>query len=105
MSLLKNKNLYGKRLKNLKIYREFQEIGFDYILNPVTHELHRVGLDNFLGSHNLIFSNLEDFIGLANVGFVEIHKLPSGVSIPVYDLETCDLIGEYIINKCLRCFS
>jgi hypothetical protein len=51
------KRLYGKRLKNSKIYREFQDIGFDYILNPVTQELHLVGLDNFLGSHNLLFSN------------------------------------------------
>jgi len=104
MSLLERK-LYGKRLKNLKIYRKFQDIGFEYTLNPVTQELHLVGLGNFLGSHNLILSNLEDFIGLVNVGVIEIHKLPSGASIPIYDLETGDLIDEYIINKCLHCFS
>ena len=104
MSLL-TKKLYGKRLKNLKNYREFQEVGFDYVLNPVTHELHLVGLYNFLGSHNLEFSNLEDFIGLVNIGVIEIHKLPNGVSIPIHDLETGDLIDEYIINKCVHCFS
>ena len=97
------KRLYGKRLKNSKIYREFQDIGFDYILNPVTQELHLVGLDNFLGSHNLIFSNLEDFIGLVNIGVVEIHRFSDGVSVPIYDLETGDLIAEYAINKCLHC--
>lgn len=98
------KRLYGKRLKNSKTYREFQDIGFDYILNPVTQELHLVGLDNFLGSHNLIFSNLEDFIGLVNIGVVEIHRFSDGVSVPIYDLETGDLIAKYAINKCLHCF-
>jgi len=96
--------LYGRQLKNSKIYREFQDIGFDYILNPVTQELHRIDLGNFLGSHNLIFSNLEDFIGLVNIGVVEIHRFPDGVSVPIYDLETGDLIAEYTINKCLHCF-
>lgn len=98
------KRLYGKQLKNLKIYREFQDIGFDYILNPVTQELHLVGLNNFLGSHNLIFSNLEDFIGLVNIGVVEIHRFRDGITVPIYDLETGDLIAEYAINKCLYCF-
>ncbi|MEA5580167.1 hypothetical protein VB620_02290 [Nodularia harveyana UHCC-0300] len=98
------KRLYGKQLKNSKIYREFQDIGFDYILNPDTQELHLVGSDKFLGSHNLVLSNLEDFIGLVNIGVLEIHKLRDGFSVPVYDLETGDLIAEYAINKCLHCF-
>jgi hypothetical protein len=97
------KRLYGRQLKNSKIYREFQDIGFDYILNPETQELHLVGSDEFLGSHNLILSNLEDFIGLVNIGVIEIHSLPDGFSVPVYDLETGDLIVEYAINKCLHC--
>jgi hypothetical protein len=102
------KQLHGKRLKNLiknsKIYLEFQDMGFDYILNPVTQELHLVGLDNFLGSHNLIFSNLEDFIGLYDIGVVEIQLFSDGDSVPIYDLETGDLIYEYAINKCRHCF-
>ena len=31
--------LQGKILKNTKIFRDFQEAGFDYILNPDTGEL------------------------------------------------------------------
>ncbi|MBD2072340.1 hypothetical protein H6F86_00125 [Phormidium sp. FACHB-592] len=99
------KKLYGRLLKNLKTYREFEEIGFDYILNPATQELHRIGLDNFFGSHNLKFANLENFIGISNIGVIEIHTVPDGVAIPIYDLETGNLMGDYIINKCCHCFT
>ncbi len=100
---MRNKKILGKRLKNLTIYRKFQEEGFDYILNPYTKELHRVDLNNFLKSHNLHISNLEDFIGLFNIGVVEIHRFRNGVPVPIYDLETGDLIGKYVINKCRHC--
>lgn len=80
MTILK---LFGRRLENLRCYREFQEIGFDYILNPNTGELHRVGLDGFLGSHNLAYADLRHFIGLTNVGFVQVHVFEDGTSFPV----------------------
>jgi hypothetical protein len=95
--------LRGKRYINSKIYEEILAMGFDYILNPNTQELHRVGSDKFRGPHNLILANLEDFIGIVNIE-VEIHKFPDGVPLTIYDLNTGDLIGKYVINKCRHCF-
>lgn len=98
-----NRYLQGIILKNTTIFREFQETGFDCILNPVTGELHHVKSD-FLDSHNLHFAALENFIGLTNAGFVKAHFLPEGSKIPVYDLNTGELIGEYVLSKCQHCF-
>ena len=41
--------LLGRLLRNYALYREDQEIGFDYIVNPETKELHYVHTPNFLG--------------------------------------------------------
>ena len=91
--------LYGLVLKNLKIYREAKEIGFDYLVNPETKELHRVN-GSFLSSHNLACADLENFIGITNVGVIEIHKFPDGTEIPIFDLYTGECIGIYVLNKC-----
>ena len=95
--------LYGLVLKNLKIYREAKEIGFDYLVNPETEELHRVD-GSFLGSHNLALADLENFIGITNLGVIEIHKFPDGTEIPIYDLFTKEYLGVYRLNKCRHCF-
>ena len=102
---MNNLKLFGRRLENFRVYREFQEIGFDYILNPNTGELHRVGWDNFWGSHNLAYADLSKFIGLNNIGTIPIHFFTEGKSIPIYDLETNELIANYVLNKCQYCFS
>jgi hypothetical protein len=96
--------LFGRKLENLHLYREFQEIDFDYILNPNTGELHCVGLDNFWGSHNLVHADLSNFIGLTNIGIVPAHVFRDGTSFPLYDLETGELIANYVLNKCQHCF-
>lgn len=44
---MSNLSILGKRLRNLRLYQEAQEIGFEYILNSHTGELHRVGIANF----------------------------------------------------------
>lgn len=102
---MNNLKLFGRKLENLRRYREFQEIGFDYILNPNTGELHCVGLDDFWGSHNLAYADLNNFIGLTNIGFVPAHVYRDGTSLPLYDLETGELIANYVLDKCQKCFS
>lgn len=97
------KALYGLILKNLKIFKQAKGIGFDYLVNPDTGELHRVNGD-FFGSHNLAFSNLENFIGITNIGTIEIHNLPDGTAIPIYDLFSGEYLGDYCLNKCQHCF-
>ena len=99
-----NAKILGKLLRNLKIYNEFREIGFDYIVNPDTGELHRVQSDKFLGSHNLTIADLETFIGLTNVGILPIHSFHDGTNLPIYDLDTLELLGTYELNKCRHCF-
>ncbi len=96
--------LFGAILKNLKIYRKFQEVGFEYIVNPDTDELHRVNSQSFLGSHNLVLADLKNFIGLTNVGIIPLHLLPNGALVPIYDIYTGKLIRSYTINKCGHCF-
>ena len=95
--------LYGLVLKNLKIFQKAKEIGFDYLVNPQTNELHRVN-GSFFGSHNLALSNLEDFIGITNLGTIEIHHLPDDTAIPIYDLSTGEYLGDYRLDKCCHCF-
>ncbi|MFN6568533.1 hypothetical protein [Dendronalium sp. ChiSLP03b] len=96
--------LYGKVLKNLQLYQEAQEIGFDYIINPVSGELHGVNPERFSGSHLLKDSNLENFIGIVNWGVLAIHTVPPGTLIPIFDLNTGDSIGSFTLNKCQYCF-
>lgn len=97
--------LLGRRLENLRHYREFQTIGCDYILNPNTGELHRVGMDSFFCPHNLANADLSSFIGLINVGVIPVHIFCNRTSLPVYDIETGELIANYILDKCRYCFS
>lgn len=100
---MSNSSLFGLLLKNLDLFNRAKEIGFDYILNPVSGELHSTSSE-FLGSHNLALADLERFIGLTNVGLVKATSLPDGIEIPVLDLQTGALIGKYKLNKCRHCF-
>lgn len=102
---MSNLKLWGKRLKNLSFYQQAQQIGFEYILNPNTGELHRVGLDNFWGSHNLADADISSFIGLNDIGTISVDFFRDGKIIPVYDLETGEIIGRYALNKCSYCFT
>lgn len=96
--------LLGKILQNLWIYKSAKEIGFDYVLNPHTEELHKVDYSTFWGSHNLAIADLEKFIGLTNIGLIAVHHLQEGSKIPVYDIETGKKLGTYCVNKCKYCF-
>lgn len=97
-------SLFGHVLKNLKVFQEFKKLGFDYILNPETGELHKAVGGSLSGSHNLAFADLENFVGLANLDSIPIHWNFDGTAIPVYDLLTGLLVGEYPLNKCKHCF-
>jgi len=104
MIIKTQRKVYGKVLANLRIYQDFQEIGFDYIINPRTKELHNLNSNNFVGSHNLVNADLSTFIGIVNIGVIPIHSLQDGKIIPIYDLNTGDLIAEYELHKCKYCF-
>lgn len=95
--------LLGRLLRNYALYREAQEIGFDYIVNPETKELHYVHTPNFLGSHNLANANLDEFIGLFNVGVIPMHKFHDGTLLPIFDAQTGEELGQYALNKCKHC--
>lgn len=99
-----NLKILGKMLRNFRLYQEAQEIGFEYILNPNTSELHRVGLDNFWGSHNFASADLSNFIGLTNIGDIPIDFFRDGKKLPVYDLDNGEFVGNYVLNKCRHCF-
>ncbi|MEN9358772.1 MAG: hypothetical protein RL095_307 [Verrucomicrobiota bacterium] len=95
--------LLGRALNDIRLFRDAQEIGFDYIVNPETGELHYVHLANFAGSHNLASADLGSFIGLFNLGVIPIHKFKDGTEIPIYDAESGVLLGPYRLNKCQHC--
>ena len=57
--------VFGKVLKNLLLFSRAKKIGFEYLLNPDTGELHRMNSD-FIDSHNLHIADLGEFIGLSN---------------------------------------
>ena len=97
--------LFGHVLKNLRVFNEFKKLGFDYILNPDTGELHRAKGGTLIGSHNLHLADLENFVGLANLDSMPAHWNFDGTLLPVYDLVTGELIGEYSLNKCKHCFA
>ena len=96
--------LYGSILKNLRIYQDARKVGFEYILNPTSGELHRVDTESFWGSHNLAIADLESFIGLTNVGLIPAHVYRDGTQLPVFDLLTGQQVGSYVVNKCGYCF-
>lgn len=93
----------GLTLKNLFFFNQAKEIGFTYILNPDTGELHSVS-SSFFSSHNLQFADLSNFIGLTNVGQLHIDVLAEGTEIPVFDLLSGKQLGVYKLNKCQYCF-
>ncbi|MCA9125130.1 MAG: hypothetical protein H6822_18610 [Planctomycetaceae bacterium] len=97
-----NIDIFGKTLRNLAIFNEARKIGFEYLLNPETGELHRTTSD-FIGSHNLHVADLGNFIGLVNVGLLQLHRFPDGTQIPIYDLDTGAILGTYDLNKCQHC--
>ena len=94
--------IFGKILRNLAVFQDAKKIGFEYLLNPSTGELHRVNSD-FIDSHNLHVANLGDFIGLVNLGLIQIHRFPDGTLVPVYDLDNGVLLGNFALNKCAFC--
>ncbi|VTS04357.1 hypothetical protein [Tuwongella immobilis] len=97
-------SLYGTILRNLGLYTEAQKVGFEYVLNPNSGELHIVSTDGFWGSHNLAFADLGSFIGLTNVGEIPAHMFLDGMELPVWDLLTGEQVGMYRLNKCRHCF-
>lgn len=97
-------SVFGHYLNNLHVFHEFKRLGFDYILNPETGELHKVLGGTLSGSHNLKFAELVNFIGIANLESIPIHWNFDGTPIPVYDLVSGDFLGEYTLKKCKHCF-
>ena len=77
--------------------------GYDYLINKVTGELHKLSVDNFDGSHNLAHSNFDNFIFAMDIGNCKIENLPEGTEVPFYDFETGKLFS-YKINKCRHCY-
>ena len=101
---MNNFTLAGHALRQLAVFHKFHQLGFDYIVNPQTGELHKVQGGSLSGSHNLVFSDLESFVGIANLSSMPIHWAFDGTPIPIYDLLTGELLGEYPLNKCKHCF-
>ena len=95
--------LIGTIFKNFELYQKARELGYDYIVNPETDELHSVESE-FFGSHNLHLARLENFVGIKNIGRLGIHLFPDGTQVPIYDLESKKRIGTYTLNKCKHCF-
>lgn len=81
-----------------------KKLGFDYLVNPETGELHKVQGGTLTGSHNLVLADIENYVGLANLDSVPIHLNFDGTPIPIYDLLTGELVGEYPLNKCKHCY-
>ena len=105
--MVENENiieLAGRMLRNLRLYNDAGKVGFEYLLNPETGELHRVASDAFWGAHNLAIADLANFCGLVNVGLIPAAAYRDRVQLPVYDVETGQLIGSYSLNKCKHCF-
>ena len=97
--------LIKTKLVNVTHYRDFQLSGCDYILNPITNELHRISLNNLFGSHNLEDANLHNFIGLKNIdGNAPLHSFPRGTTFSIYDSETNEFKENYVLDKCSYCF-
>ena len=97
-------SLFGHYLRQLRVFNEFKQLGFDYIVNPETGELHKVLGGTLSGSHNLAFADLQDFVGLANLESIPIHWKFDGTLIPIYDLVTGEFIGKYPLKKCKHCY-
>ena len=92
--------------KNLKLFIAFKNMRCDYILNPKTKELHKVGTArDFLGAHNLDKAKLQKFIGLKDIGDTSIDELPEGAKYYLYDFKTRKFIDKFTINKCGHCFN
>lgn len=104
MPYSRTSKLQGVILRNHRLFQDFQEIGFEYLLNPETGELHSTRSAAFWENCNLRSANLGSFIGLVNLGMIPIHAMPDTTQIPIYDLQTADQIGNIALDKCLHCF-
>ncbi len=100
--IIEANRIFGVILRNIEIFMNAKRIGFEYLLNPETGKLHRVTSD-FIDSHNLHTADLENWIGLTNIGLLDVHDFPEGTEVPVYDLHSGNLLGNYAIDKCEHC--
>ena len=89
---------------NRTIYASALLEGADYLINPVTGELHRVSLRHFGGAHNLKAANLQNFRFCNNGVNFPVHLLCDGVELPVWDIQKSEFY-PYQLNKCQYCFS
>lgn len=97
-------SLFGHVLRNIVIFSQFKRLGFDYIVNPETGELHKAAGGELSGAHNLRTADLGNFIGLTNLDSVPAHLSFDGTVFPFYDVVTGEPIGEYVLNKCKHCY-
>ncbi len=96
--------LSRKRRENLRRYQKFQANGYYYIYNPHTQEWHDIINGEFEGSHNLDLANLEDFIGIWDIGSIPIHRCNDGERIKIYELGSRRLLDILTLNRCKHCF-
>ena len=89
---------------NHEFYHSIHRAGFEYLINPVTDELHLVSPHHFGGSHNLSIADLQNFIPCKNIGIFQVHLFPDGAELPVFDLQTHKPMFMYPLNKCQHCF-
>ncbi len=101
----RSKVLAAIRLRNHRLFTEFGNVGFDYIWNPDTNELHSTTSDAFWNNCNLRYANLRDFIGISNIGVIPLHDLPNNFEVPAIDLITGEDLGTLTINKCGHCLT
>lgn len=94
--------LHGIVLRYLMMYQNARTIGFKYLLNPDTGELHRVTSD-LINSNHLHTANLTKYIGLANLGLIKFHILPVGTTVPIHELLLTNLLGTNTISKYKHC--
>ncbi len=98
-----NKRLTVKRRSNLKTFLDYKKEGWDYIINPLSGELHSLKLSDYLGCHNLQSANLERFYPIQDIGKISIQNLNDGDLIDLFDADTGELITTYPLNKCSYC--
>ena len=88
---------------NRRLYDFYIRAGVEYLINPDTDELHRVGRGYFGGPHNLKTAHLENFTPCNNVGCLQVHRLPQDKKVPVVEFFSNKLIW-YQLDKCEYCF-
>jgi hypothetical protein len=91
-------------LRNLHLFNQFVKKGYDYILNPSTGQLHKAIGGSPWGSHDLVFADLRQILGLYNLQRFPIHLNFDGVRVPIFDEITGRYLCTFPINKCGHCF-